>query len=277
MKLRDLAKRMYRTLFLALSMTCISAASKAHEFWIDPVDHRVGAGAPVVADIRVGQDFEGGAQSYIPRNFRRFDYALGGQVQPVEGTVGDRPAMVVTPDAEGLLVAIHVTSDQRVFWDAWEKFFAFLEHKDLTWAVAEHDARGLPRENVRERYSRYAKSLIAVGHGRGEDVEAGLLTEIIALENPYTGDMSDGLDIRATYQGAALGDTQIEVYEKSADGSVNVFTTRTDAAGAVTVPVKPGHRYMLDAVILRPLEVAEETDPSWESLWANLTFEVPAP
>ena len=134
---------MYRTLFLALSMTWIGASSKAHEFWIDPVQHQVGAGEPVVANIIVGQDFEGGAYSYIPRNFRRFDYALAGDVLPVEGTVGDRPAMDVTPADEGLLVAIHVTTDQRLIWDTWEKFSNFLEHKDLTWGLAEHDARGL--------------------------------------------------------------------------------------------------------------------------------------
>lgn len=266
---------MLRPLIVALLMTWIAGVSKAHEFWIDPVSHQVAPGAPVVADIRVGTEYEGGAFSYIPNRFRRFDYALDGKIAPVDGTVGDRPAMNITPETEGLLVAIHVTKDQRVIWDKWEKFANFLTHKDLTWGLDQHDARGLSRERVRERYSRYAKSLVAVGEGAGTDVEAGLLTEIIALENPYTDNMSDGLNMRATYEGAPLTDTQIEVYEKAADGTVRVFTERTDASGAATIPVRPGHRYMLDAVILRPLEVVEETDPSWESLWANLTFEVP--
>lgn len=266
---------MLRTLLLAFSMTWIAIASKAHEFWIDPVDHLVAPGTPVVADIRVGTEYEGSSYSYIPQRFHRFDYSLGGDVLPVEGTVGDRPAMNITPDGEGLLVAIHVTTDQRLIWDTWEKFSNFLTHKDLTWGLEEHDARGLPREKVRERYSRYAKSLIAVGEGAGNDIEAGLLTEIIALENPYFDDMSDGLDMRAMYQGAPLKDTQIEVFEKAADGTVRIFLARTDATGAATIPVRPGHRYMLDAVILRPLDAVEDTDPAWESLWANLTFEVP--
>ena len=256
-------------------MSWIATGSKAHEFWIDPVEHQVVAGAEVVANIRVGQDFEGGAYSYIPQNFRRFDYGLDGAMHAVEGRIGDRPAMAVEPKSEGLLVAIHVTTDQRVVWSTWEKFENFLVHKDLTWGLAEHAARDLPRENIRERYSRYAKSLIAVGHGAGSDFEAGLLTEIVALENPYLDDMSDGLDMRALYQGAPLADTQIEVYQKASDGTVTVFTERTDADGYATIPVEPGHRYMLDAVVLRALEMSAETDPSWESLWANLTFEVP--
>ncbi len=268
---------MIRTLLTALCLAWISVPAKAHEFWIDPLAHRVAPGDRIEANIRVGEAYEGTALSYIPRRFRRFDYVFQGETRPVEGRVGDRPALALEAAEEGLLVAIHVTEDQNLTWGEWEKFVAFLEHKDLTWGLAEHDARGLSRENVRERFSRYAKSLIAVGEGDGVDSEAGLLTEIVALENPYTGDMSDGFDIRALYQGAPLGDVQIEVFRKAADGTVTISTARTDAKGEATIPIEPGARYMLDTVVLRPLEVVEERDPSWESLWANLTFEVPLP
>jgi len=234
-------------------------------------------GDRVEADIRVGEVYEGTAFAYIPQRFRRFDVAVGGVVRPVEGTVGDRPALSFDAVEDGLLTAIHVTEDQHITWSDWEKFVSFLEHKDLAWGLAEHDARGLSRENVRERYSRYAKSLIAVGAGAGTDIEAGLEVELIALENPYTGDMSDGLDMRALYQGAPLKDVQIEVYRKAPDGVVTVTTERTDPAGVATIPITPGARYMLDTVVLRPLEVVEERDPPWETLWANLTFEAPLP
>lgn len=266
---------MFRTLFAATLLACNSIGAKAHEFWIDPADHTVAPGETITADIRVGEAYEGTAFAYIPQRFRRFDYALNGQVRPVEGTVGDRPALSMSAGDEGLFVAIHVTEDQHITWSTWEKFVSFLEHKDLTWGLAEHDARGLSRENVRERYSRYAKSLVAVGEGAGEDVTAGLLTEIVALENPYTDDMSDGLDIRALYEGEPLQDAQIEVFRKAPDGTVEITLERTDADGRATIPVEAGFRYMLDTVVLRPLEVVEERDPSWETLWANLTFEVP--
>ena len=266
---------MSRTFVYALLFACSATSSKAHEFWIDPVEHQLDPSSPVIANLRVGQEFEGSAYSFIPDNFRRFDYEFNGEVAPVQGTVGDRPAMDVSVEGEGLFVAIHVTTDQHLVWDTWEKFESFLEHKDLTWGLAEHDARGLSHEKVRERYSRYAKSLIAVGSGAGHDIDAGLLVEIVALENPYTDDLSDGLAIRAEYDGAPLTDTQIEIYEKAADGTVVVTTNRTDSEGNATIPVKPGHRYMLDAVVLRPLDVVEEKDPAWDSLWANLTFQTP--
>ena len=266
---------MFRTVLLIASVTCIPIGAKAHEFWIDPEAHLVAPGETVKANLRVGQEYDGSAFAYIPRSIRRFDYAYQGQVRPVEGTVGDRPAMSLSVPGEGLLVAIHATQDLKLTWDDWERFVAFLEHKDLTWGLAEHDARGLSHENVRERYSRYAKSLIAVGAGAGEDIETGMETEIVALENPYTGDMSDGFDMLALYQGEPLQDVQIEVFEKAGDGTVTITTQRTGADGRATIPVTPGHRYMLDTVTLRPLEVVGDTDPAWETLWANMTFEVP--
>lgn len=265
----------HRALMLLSCMACFASAAKAHEFWIDPVAHQVKPGAQVQAHLKVGQDFEGSNYSFVPSNFVRFDMALGGEVQPMPGTVGDRPAVNVVLDGEGLLTVIHQTTDQHLTWSTWDKFASFLEHKDLTHWVAEHDARGLSRMRVRERYSRYAKSLIGVGTAAGSDITAGLQVEIVALENPYTGDMSDGIDIQAIYDRAPMADTQIEVYEKASDGTVRVFLGRTDEAGLATIPVTPGHRYMLDAVVLRPLQAVQDTDPVWESLWANLTFEVP--
>lgn len=257
-------------------MAWICLPAKAHEFWIDPVDHTVAPGETIEAFLRVGEQYKGNATPYLPNSFHRFDYAFEGKLGRVNGRVGDQPAMLLRVPADGLLVAIHQTKDQFVTWNTWDKFVNFLEHKDLTWGLAEHDARGLPREDVRERYSRYAKSLIAVGSGAGDDVVTGMETEIVALENPYTGRMSDGLDIRALYQGKALADAQIEVFRKARDGSVVVSFERTNSAGKATIPVEPGHRYMLDTVVLRPLQVQNDRDASWESLWANLTFEVPA-
>ena len=76
------------------------------------------------------------------------------------------------------------------------------------------------------------------------------------------------------YRDAPRENAQIEVFAKAPDGSVEVFTVRTDDDGKATVPVSTGHRYMLDAVVLRVPET-EDADIVWESLWANLTFQIP--
>jgi uncharacterized GH25 family protein len=269
---------MFRTLVFAVSLTCMSFAAKAHEFWIAPDEHLISTSDDVVAALRVGQDFAGNSQAYLPQNFRRFDYAIAGRIAPVEGRLGDRPALRMDAPGDGLMVIIHETDDLILTWDDFARFEAFVKHKDAAWALEAHKARGLSQEGVREVYSRYAKSLVGIGSAQGADIVAGLETEIVALENPYTGNMSDGIDVRVLYQGDPRADEQVEVYERSAGGDLSVFTVRTNGNGVATVPVKAGARYMLDAVVLREpsAKMASQRRVAWESLWANLTFGVPA-
>lgn len=268
-----------RAAFFALATllpaTLLPASLAAHEFWIDAQDWQVAPGAPMVADIRVGEKFKGGAYSFLPPRFRRFDIVQGDSVMPVEGRAGDKPALNMAAPEPGLAVAVHVTSDYSLTYRDWDKFVAFATHKDWVPLIAEHEARGLPRTGFRERYSRHGKSLIAVGHGAGMDRAVGLETEIVALANPYTDTLDQGLPVRVLYQGAPRADAQVELFEKAPDGSVEISLHRTDAGGMAVIPVKPGHTYLVDAVVLRALEPVEENDPVWESLWASLTFQVP--
>ncbi len=269
---------MVRSLILASSLSLIAFSAESHEFWIDPEAYEVAPGGTVVAAIRVGQAYKGSSYSFLPPQFRRFDFALGDRVESVPGTMGDRPAVTMEAPGEGLLALIHETTDYTITWDTFEDFRSFVEHKDAAWTLDEHKARGLSEQGVKEVYSRYAKALVAVGDGAGEDRAFGLETEIVALENPYTDDMSDGIDIEVLYRGSPRVNEQVEIYEKAADETVTVTTVKTDAQGHATIPVRPGFRYMLDSVVLREPapELAEARNVVWESLWANLTFEIPA-
>lgn len=232
----------------------------------------------MIAELRVGQNFGGASQAYIPHQFRRFDYAYNDQTAPVAGRMGDRPAARIETSSEGLMVLIHATTDLKITWDEFEKFESFVKHKDAEWVLDEHRSEGSSQVDVAEAYSRYAKSLVAVGSGAGSDFETGLETEIVALENPYVDDMADGIDVRVLYQGKPRISEQVEVFEKSEDGEVTVFTLQTDGSGTATIPVKSGHHYMLDSVVLRKPseELANSRSVLWESLWANLTFAIPA-
>lgn len=250
------------------------APSTAHEFWIDPADFTIAPGAMLEAALRVGERFEGASRPYIPAEFERFEIVTGGggAPRPVEGRIGDRPALRLDVAEPGLVTLIHVTRDYDLTWESWAAFRDFLRHKDAAWALAAHAERGLAREGVTETYSRYGKSLVAVGDGAGQDRAHGLLTEIVALENPYTGETADGLDIRLLYRGAPRAQAQVEIFARSPEGGVEIATVRTDGSGMATIPVEPGQSYLLDAVVLRAPEggVAQ-----WESLWASLTFAVP--
>ncbi len=253
----------------------VALPARGHEFWISPQTYTVQAQGQLLADLRVGQNFEGAAYAYLPQNFERFDLLAGEQVIAVEGRAGDRPALAMPAPAEGLVIAVHQTGDNTLTWDTAQKFEDFVLHKDMAWALEENRVRGIPEAGFREVYSRYAKSLIAVGDGRGEDQESGLETEIVALANPYTEALPEGLPVKVLYQGEPRSDAQVEVFAKAPDGTVQDLFYRTDAQGVALIPVTAGVEYLVDAVVLRAVEPRTETDPVWETLWASLTFRMP--
>lgn len=265
-----------RTLF-ALNLALLPAIpSAAHEFWIEPLDFAVGSDDPLEARLRVGQGFDGVSLSYLTRNFTRFDLAFGEDVTPVEGRLGQNPALDVDEHGEGLAVVLYETTDSSLTYDEWDRFLRFAEHKDFADIEARHTARGLPMTGFVESYSRHAKSLIAVGDGAGADREYGLRTEFVALANPYTDDLSGGFPVLVLLDGAPRADAQVELFDRNADGEVTITLHRTDADGRAVLPVTPGHVYLADAVTLQEVVPSEDSTAVWHTLWASLTFEVPA-
>lgn len=249
----------------------------AHEFWIEPLAYQVAADGKLEAHIVNGEEFFGQKLPYLPQRFENFVMFAGEEAARVQGRPGDNPAMNVDPLGEGLHIAAYQANNATVNYENWEKFQRFVDHKDFGDILSAHEARGLPLENFGELYSRYAKTLIGVGHAEGADRRVGLETEIVALANPYTDDLSDGMTVQVFYRNDVRADTQIEIFEKAPDGSVMIGLFRTDEDGIGTFPVKPGHRYMVDAVVLREPNDEERaaTGTVWETLWANLTFAVP--
>lgn len=264
-----------RRLLLALVLGSVPALVGAHEFWIDPLEYRVAQDAPLQAEIRIGQEFKGSASPYVPINFRRFELWQGDQMVPVEGRVGDRPALNMAVGGTGLVTVVYVTRDYALTYTGMEKFENFARHKDFMWAVADHDTRGLPKDKFKESYTRFGKSLMAVGDGAGADQNTGLEVELVALQNPYTDDVGDGMQVQLFYQGGTLPNAQVELFERAPDGSVEVRLYRTDGQGIATLDVSAGHAYLADHVVLRAVEPdAMPNGAVWESLWASLTFEV---
>lgn len=266
-----------------ISITCAAIAcapiASAHEFWIDPPKFQVESDVPFVADLRNGQLFQGTQQSFFANRNTRLEAFLGDESLEITGRMGDRPAIQLpAPGQDGLLVIVHEAAPSTVSYAEWEKFMSFVEHKDFEDVEAMHTDRGWTKENFKEVYTRHSKSLVAVGSGEGADREFGLATEFVALDNPYAADFDGTLDVALLYDGAPRSDAQIEVYARAADDTVVVTKTRTDAEGHAAIPVEAGMEYLLDAVVLRPLAGATtvEAGPVWETLWASLTFAVPA-
>ncbi len=266
-----------KPVYLVATIAALAFADKgmAHEFWIDPNDFSVEVGEALLADLRVGQEFSGAAMSYLPRNFESFTVISNGQVREAEGRFGDIPALNMDGLEDGLAVIVHQTTANQLTWSEWERFLNFANHKDLGDVTAMHVERDLSQEDVTEDYIRYAKSLVAVGDGAGEDTRVGLLTELVALANPYTDDVSAGMPLQLWYDGEVQPDYQVELFAEDAEGEVTITLHRTNADGVVMLPVEPGLTYMADSVFLEAVEPAEDGGAIWVTHWANMTFAIP--
>lgn len=262
---------------VALIVSLLASPLAAHEFWIEPLAYQVEADGRLEAKIVNGQEFNGGPLAYLPQRFVNFLIFSGDEVTRVTGRPGDTPALNQDAPANGLNVAAYQAQNAIVTYEEWEKFQGFVDHKDFGDVLSRHLARGLSPDGFKEIYSRYSKALIGVGDSQGADRRVGLETEIVALNNPYTDDLSQGMRVQVYYRNDTRADTQVEVFEKADNGTVAIALYRTDAEGIAVFPVKPGYRYMVDAVVLREptADLQERSTAVWETLWANLTFAVP--
>lgn len=262
---------------LTLVFSLLAAPVAAHEFWIEPLAYQVETDASLEANIVNGQEFAGGKLAYLPQRFVNFMLFNGDQSAKVDGRPGDMPALQQGPVAEGLNIAAYQATNATVDYAEWEKFQNFVDHKDFGDVRSLHEARGIPVDGFKEIYSRHAKTLIGVGNSEGADRRVGLETEIVALTNPYVDETAAGFTVQVFYRNDVRANTQVEVFEKGPDGRVEISLHQTNAEGIATFPVRPGYRYMADAVVLRqPSDaLAERSGAVWETLWANLTFAVP--
>ncbi len=246
--------------------------ASAHEFWIEPLDFTVKPGGAVAAHNRIGQMLKGDIDPYISSTFERFTLTDADGTRPVKGNLGDRPALKMKPERDGLHIAAYQSTPSTLRYSAFGKFEKFVTKEGLAWVLDAHEQRGLPDTKFRESYTRFAKSLVAVGAGAGADTALGLRIELVALTNPYT---EDGpVRVQLLFEGEPAPDIQIAAFRRDADGAITREVTRTDAEGRATIPRQDAETTLLSAVhMVEPgAGLVKRKGVVWHSLWASLTY-----
>jgi hypothetical protein len=251
-------------------------AAQLPELWIAPQRYSVGVDEPVVADLRRGNAFQGDLQGFAMAGLRRFEIWSGETRESIEGADGALPAVSLVAPGEGLAILVHESAGPAMAWSDWQAFESFVRTGDFAWALADHRDRGLPLTGFRMACTRFAKTLVAVGDGIGADRAIGLEVEIVALVNPYTDDLGNGIPVRVLYQGKPRKSMRVTLDMRFPDGSLRQRVGWTDVDGKLRLPAVPGAEYLVNAVVLRPLPGSTTgVDPVWETLWASLVFRAP--
>ncbi len=269
-----------RVLQVLAVIACIAGPvldTSAHEFWIEPDVAQIGVGDGFSATLRVGQDLAGSTYSYIPARFERFTITANGATKPVESRVGDNPALQMEADQLGLHIIAYQSKFETLTYSSAEKFQQFLDYEGLDWVQDAHERRGLPSENFKENYTRFAKALVQVGpysfNSSSNDRAVGLPIELVALQSPFEPNRNQ-IEVRLLRSGNALADIQVATFQRNVDGTVSRRLTRTNGEGIAEIEIIGDGFVLVSAVQMEALVAgAGEAAPVWQSLWASLSFQ----
>ena len=262
-------------LVLGLALCLLALPAASHEYWIEAQEAKYARGDTLKADLLVGENFKGQGQIYAPSQFESLVLLTGTRMLPIPGTLGDRPAVSLRGMPEGLAVLALVTGYSKIRYPNFAKFEKFARAHGEEHAIEAHRARGLPEEDFAETYQRFAKSLVAVGKGAGNDVRLGMKFELTAVQNPYHS--GDTVTYQLSRDRVPVPDHQIDVFYREAEGDLaQKFLLKTDAQGQVVVPVRRGATLVSAVAIEEPEpDQAAKRDVVWYSLWATSTFKIP--
>ena len=273
----NMSEDMYWQLFLKIIFFFFPCTLIGHELWIDTTDFRVEKDTEINLNLRNGENFDGFSLGYFDRSVEKLYWRQNGNQFNNTSRQGDIPALKIVPDENGLVTAVYVSKPSIIKYKEFKKFKNFAITKHSQRAIDFHLNNNFPKENFSEIYTRYSKALLGIGGAEGSDKANDLELELIALQNPYTDDISSGIEILTLYQGRPQAFTTLNVFERSnADLRVNSYVVKTNEKGIAKVKVENDNAYLIDNVILRPAndKLLKDKGVIWESLWAALTFGV---
>jgi uncharacterized GH25 family protein len=257
-------------LTLSLSIAWQIPAARAHDFWLEPEKFRPAVGERVALRLRVGENWKGEPVAYLEERIVRFVSAGPGGEQRIAGTQGADPAGSFTVTEPGLQVVGYHSKNNEVRFDSFDRFEYYLLQEGLERRLESARKRFDARKSILEYYSRYAKTLIGAGEGKGAaDRGLGFPFELIAENNPYGGERR--MSVRLLYRGKPLEGVLAQASSKQ--NPTEKIKVRTDKDGRAVFQLdKPGI-WLINAVHLVP--ASGRTSADWESFWASLTFELP--
>ena len=273
----NMSEDMYWQLYLKIIFFFFPCTLIGHELWVDTTDFRVEKDTEINLNLRNGENFDGFSLGYFDRSVEKLYWRQNGNQFNNTSRQGDIPALKIVPNENGLVTAVYVSKPSIIKYKEFKKFKNFAIAKHSQSSIDFHLKSNFPTENFSEIYTRYSKALLGVGGAKGSDKANDLELELIALQNPYTDDISNGIEILTLYKGRPQAFSVLNVFERSnMDLRVKSFVVKTDAKGIATVKVENDNAYLIDNVIIRPAndKLLKDKGVIWESLWAALTFGV---
>ena len=269
--------------WLTAALLAVGPLLAAHEFWVTPSGWVLPPGGRATILANVGDQFPGansfttpdrietirlvgpGTDTVIPPPYRREKDSLAADTQ--------------LPKAPGTYVGIVVVKP-RVGEKSGPVFQQHIAHQGLD-DVRDYRAKHRETEKaVRERYSRYGKTLLRVGTGGSSThvtTPVGLKIELVPQVDPTTLRAGSMLRVRLLLDGQPAANALVGAIYASARGTPETWplTGRTDAKGDVEFRLQDAGPWLIRAVrTVRRTGETGDLAADWESYWASLSFQL---
>jgi len=266
---------------LLVALLALARPVAAHEFWIAPSRYDAVQGSTIELGAVAGTGFRGEKKPWSPDHAVRFTLRTA---KPIDLTRGATPGEVTwtrfdPTDGGGAMAAFE--SDFLPIQLPAAQFDDYLKVEGLDGPLAARQGSAAPG---RERYRRCAKAWLAGADAARATAVVGMPLELVPESAPGTG---PSLRVHVRWQGRPLAGALVKAWRTAlaSEGapravferdSVRVaWQGRSDAAGAVTIPVRGPGEWLVSVVHMEPCREREIAD--WESTWASLTFARVAP
>lgn len=267
-------KRTVRLAVACLATLLFTRTARAHDFWIAPGQFRVARGETVALSLRHGVEYEGEIARRDDFFIEKFVLMGPGGTESVPGQDRQELAGHVTLAKDGIYQVAYRGKRLPLRMEA-AKFEAYLKEEGLEHVSRLRAERQETDKGVFEVYSRCAKTLLKAGDGarEGHDRIAGLRLEIVPETNPYLVAAGASLTFRVLFEGKPL--EKGLVIARSRAEPKHTVAARTDAEGRVRLTLDRPGEWLVKCTHM--IAAPKDINMDWESLWASITFELPAP
>ncbi len=243
----------------------------AHEFWIKPQQFYFKVGDEMVADLMVGENFQGEFWDLTRHQVVSLEMftALGKKdlVKEVRPTRGKNLKVKLAAEGTHLFA---LQSNAAFIELEGEKFNDYLKEDGLDNVMQRRTDKGELDKPARELYTRYAKLLVQSG-GRTDEVykrKVGLKHEIIPLNNPARLKSGDYMECRVLFNNEPARHQLVKVWNFIGN-RIFLQNIYTENDGTIKFPISNYGPWMVSTV---RMEVSQSAQADYESSWASLTF-----
>jgi len=270
----------------------LSAAALGHEYWLEPIA-TIAPGGTTVWRAWVGEGMTAEKQVSLypskpkrallrtPSGEREETFApdlsvKGADGSPLEPAITEVAIRRSEPGTS--LLALH--GEPKFIELESSKFDAYLQEDGLESILTLRRSQGPPPGTVRERYSRCAKTVFAVGKPGGDAATRAteLPLDVIPTVDPTTLQIGRALTVEVRFRGQPLPKALVRAWMRGelptkegegVDASKLMTSVKTDGAGRASIPITAAGNWLVATV---HMIAAEEKGHDYESFWGSLTF-----